>query len=102
VIVPLFALANAGIRGQRPFLAQAYASPVTLGILLGYVLGQADRNRGFSWVVTRLSRNRLRPPVGLGLGDRRRRDAGIGFTVSLLIATLAFRGMSCKRPSSAY
>jgi protein-disulfide isomerase len=45
-----------------------------------------------SWLVTRLTRGRLRPPVGwaavLGSGT----IAGIGFTVSLLIATIAFHG----------
>ena len=43
VIVPLFALANAGIVLSGAFLARAYTSPVTLGILIGYVVGQAAR-----------------------------------------------------------
>ena len=38
--MPLFALANAGIAIDGGFLAHAYTSPVTLGILLGYVLGK--------------------------------------------------------------
>ena len=38
-MVPLFALANAGITVTGAFLAHAYAWPVTLGILLGYVVG---------------------------------------------------------------
>ena len=41
VIVPLFALANAGITISGSFLARAYTSPITLGILIGYVVGQA-------------------------------------------------------------
>ena len=45
-----------------------------------------------SWMVTRLSRNRLRPPVGWGAVLGGGTIAGIGFTVALLIATLAFRG----------
>ena len=40
VIVPLFALANAGIVLNASFLAQAYTSPVTLGILFGYLVGK--------------------------------------------------------------
>jgi Na+/H+ antiporter NhaA len=40
VIVPLFALANAGIGVNGNFLAQAYASPVTLGIIVAYVVGK--------------------------------------------------------------
>jgi protein-disulfide isomerase len=96
VIVPLFALANAGIAINGHFLALAYASPVTLGILLGYVLGKPIGIVGFTWVVTRLSRDRVRPPVGwasvIGGGS----ISGIGFTVSLLIATLAFSGVELQ------
>ena len=58
-IVPLFALANAGVHLSAGFLSTAYSSPVTIGIMFGYVLGTI---------------------------------AGIGFTVSILIADLAFHG----------
>ena len=92
VIVPLFALANAGIVINGSFLSTAYTSPITLGILVGYVVGKPVGITGSSWLVTRLSRGRIRPPVGwasvLGGGA----IAGIGFTVSILIATLAFKG----------
>jgi protein-disulfide isomerase len=47
---------------------------------------------GTSWLVTRLSRGKLRPPVGWGAVAAGGAIAGIGFTVSLLIATLAFHG----------
>ena len=40
VIVPLFALANAGIAIDGDFLSRAVTSPITLGILFGYVLGK--------------------------------------------------------------
>ena len=94
VIVPLFALANAGVHLSPGFLATAYSSPVTLGILVGYLVGKPVGIVGFSWLATRLSHGRLRPPVGwvsvLGAGT----IAGIGFTVSLLIASLAFHGTS--------
>ena len=91
-IVPLFALANVGISIDAGFLAEAFTSPITLGILVGYVLGKPIGIVGGSWLVTRLSRGRLQPPVGwvavVGGGT----IAGIGFTVALLIATLAFDG----------
>src|SRR5207253_8098336 len=61
VIVPLFALANAGIRVDGSFLARAFRSPITLGILLGYVVGKPVGIFGTSWLLTRLSRGRLRP-----------------------------------------
>jgi len=96
VIVPLFALANAGIAVNGRFLAQAYASPVTLGILLGYVVGKPIGILSFTWAVTRLSRGRLRPPVGWASVIAGGAIAGIGFTVSLLIATLAFGGIELQ------
>jgi Na+/H+ antiporter NhaA len=92
VIVPLFALSNAGIAISGSFLAHAYTSPITLGILAGYVIGKPVGIFGVSWLVTRLSRGRLRPPVGWDAIAGAGMIAGIGFTVSLLIATLAFRG----------
>ncbi len=92
VIVPLFALANAGIIINAGFLARAYASPVTLGILLGYVAGKPAGITGASWLLTRLSRGRLGPPVGWAAVAGTGTIAGIGFTVSILIATLAFTG----------
>ena len=92
VIVPLFALANAGIAIDGGLLERAAGSPITLGILLGYVAGKPVGIVGGSLLVARLSRGRLRPPVGwaavLGAGT----IAGVGFTLSLLVATLAFDG----------
>jgi Na+/H+ antiporter NhaA len=92
VIVPLFALANAGIAIDGDFLARGFSSPITLGILLGYVVGKPVGIFGSSWLLTRLSRRRLQPPVGWVAVAGGGTIAGIGFTVSLLVATLAFDG----------
>ncbi|MDX6340694.1 MAG: hypothetical protein QOH87_832 [Trebonia sp.] len=92
VIVPLFALANAGIVISGSFLSHAFASPITLGIIAGYVVGKPVGVAGTSWLVTRLSHGRVRPPVGWASVVGGGAIAGIGFTVSLLIATLAFQG----------
>jgi Na+/H+ antiporter NhaA len=92
VIVPLFALSNAGIAINGSFLARAYSSPVTLGILIGYVVGKPAGTTGAAWLVTALSRGRLRPPIGWAAVAGAGAIGGIGFTVSLLIASLAFRG----------
>jgi Na+/H+ antiporter NhaA len=92
VIVPLFALANAGIVVSGSFLAQAFRSPITLGILVGYVVGKPVGIVGGSWLVTRLSHRRLQPPVGWAAVAGGGTIAGIGFTIALLIATLAFDG----------
>ena len=93
VIVPLFALANAGIVLNPSFLGQAYTSPVTLGIVFGYLVGKPVGTAGSAWLVTRLSHGRLRPPVGWGAVAGAGAVAGIGFTVSLLIASLALSGV---------
>jgi Na+/H+ antiporter NhaA len=92
VIVPLFALANAGVHLSAGFLSTAYTSPVTLGIMFGYVLGKPVGIVGASWLATRLSGGRLRPPVGWASVAGAGTIAGIGFTVSILIADLAFHG----------
>ena len=92
VIVPLFALANAGIPIQGGFLSQAYHSPITVGIIAAYVLGKPVGILTGSWLVTRLTSGRLRPSVGWAAVAGGGTIAGIGFTVSLLIATLAFTG----------
>jgi Na+/H+ antiporter NhaA len=92
VIVPLFALSNAGIPISGDFLASALRSPITLGIVVGYVLGKPVGIVAVSGLATVLSRGRLRPPVGwwavVGGGTL----AGIAFTVSLLVATIALTG----------
>jgi Na+/H+ antiporter NhaA len=92
LIVPVFALANAGVELNGSFLRHAYSTPITLGILVGYVIGKPVAVVLTSWLVTRLSKGRIRPPVGwaavLGSGT----IAGIGFTVALLIADRAFSG----------
>jgi Na+/H+ antiporter NhaA len=92
VIVPLFALANAGVHLSAGFLSTAYTSPVTLGIIAGYVLGKPIGIVGASWLATKASRGRLRPPVGWASVTAAGTIAGIGFTVSILIADLAFHG----------
>ncbi len=92
VIVPLFGLANAGIVINGNFLAHSVTDPVTLGIFFGYLIGKPVAVIGTSWLLSRLSGGRLRPPVGWGAVTASGTIAGIGFTVSFLIATLAFSG----------
>jgi Na+/H+ antiporter NhaA len=92
LIVPLFALANAGITVDGSLLARAYTSPVTLGILLGYVVGKPAGTVAAAWLLVRISRGTIRPPVGWAAVTGAGAIAGIGFTVSLLIASLAFHG----------
>ncbi|MDX6381003.1 MAG: hypothetical protein QOI57_2027 [Rubrobacteraceae bacterium] len=90
VVVPLFALANAGIHLDGSLLHDAVRSPVTIGILAAYVVGKPLGIMVASWVGTRRVLGGARLAVtwpGLaGTGA----VAGMGFTVSLLIASLAF------------
>ena len=92
VIVPLFALANADIKISGSFLAHAYTSPATLGIMIGYIVGKPIGTAGTAWLVSKVTKRRLMPPVGWGAVIGVGAVAGIGFTVSLLIASRAFTG----------
>ena len=96
VIVPLFALANAGIMISGSFLARAYISPITLGIMVGYMVGKPVGIVGASWLLSRLSRGKIRPPVGWAAVTGVGTIAGVGFAVSILIATLAFSGIQLQ------
>jgi Na+/H+ antiporter NhaA len=96
VIVPLFALANAGIAIDTAFLRQAVTSPITLGIFFGYVVGKPVGILGSSWLLARLSRGRIQPPVGWAAVAGGGTIAGIGFTVALLVATIAFDGAALE------
>jgi protein-disulfide isomerase len=89
VIVPVFALANAGIPVDARLLEDAATSPITLGILLGYVIGKPAGILGAAWVAGRFGfRRALSWPVAIGGAT----VAGIGFTVSILISSIAFHG----------
>jgi Na+/H+ antiporter NhaA len=92
LIVPLFALANAGIHLSGRLLADAIASPITLGIIVGYVLGKPVGIFGGTWVASRPAFHGPRSPVSGPVLAAGGACAGIGFTVSLLISSLAFTG----------
>ena len=92
VIVPLFALANAGVHVTGPVLAGAVTSPITLGILLGYVVGKPLGIVAASWIASRPALHGPRSPLSGPLVVAGGAVAGTGFTVSLLISTLAFEG----------
>jgi Na+/H+ antiporter NhaA len=92
VIVPLFALANTNVRISGGFLSHAYASPVALGIIIGYLVGKPAGIIGVTYVSTRMSKGRLTPSAGWGAVAGTGAAAAIGFTVSMLISSLAFTG----------
>src|SRR5690606_17491567 len=90
VVVPLFALANAGVDLRGGVLGDALRSPVTWGVVLGLVLGKPLGIAGATFLGRRLGLGEL--PAGVRPGHVMGGAAlsGIGFTVSLLIAHLAF------------
>jgi Na+/H+ antiporter NhaA len=92
VVLPLFALANAGVHITSELLENAIDSPLFLGIVVGYALGKPVGISFGSWLASRPALRGPRPlisgPILLAAGT----CAGIGFTVSLLISSLAFSG----------
>ena len=93
-IVPLFALANAGIHLNASLLSRAFTSPITLGIVAGYIVGKPLGILGSATLALRLrvGRRALSWPTIAGGGV----VASLGFTVSLLISSLAFHGQELE------
>jgi Na+/H+ antiporter NhaA len=89
VIVPLFALANAGLHLTGDLFSRAITSPITLGITLGYVIGKPVGIMAASRIGLRLGGQ---PAVTWPVLTAGSTVAGIGFTVSLLVSTIAFHG----------
>jgi NhaA family Na+:H+ antiporter len=90
VVIPIFALANAGIPLSADTIRDAAASPVTIGVILGLVLGKTLGVLGAVALAVRIGVGAL--PAGI---TRRHIAgmavlAGVGFTVSLFITGLAF------------
>jgi len=89
VVLPLFALSNVRIHFSSDLLTMI-GSPLVLGVVLGLVVGKPLGFLGFTWAASALGLAR-RPdqvswPMVMGVGAL----AGIGFTISLFIAGLAF------------
>jgi len=91
-VLPLFALANAGLHVTGSLLSAAFGSPVFLGIALGYLLGKPTGIVAGSWLATRPSLHGPRPLISGPVLTAAGTCAGVGFTVSLLISSLAFSG----------
>lgn len=92
VVVPVFGLANAGVGLDPDALRSAASSPVTIGVAVGLVVGNTIGITGAATLAIRTGLGRLPGRVRWGhlLGGAVL--AGIGFTISLFIAELAFEG----------
>jgi Na+/H+ antiporter NhaA len=90
LIVPLFALSSAGMALSSEAIRNALSSPVTLGIVVGLLVGKSVGVFGATWLVARFKLAVLPSGVRLAHIAAVAVTAGIGFTVSLLMADLAF------------
>ncbi len=92
LVLPLFALSNVRIHLSGDLIAEALHSPLALGIVAGLVIGKPVGFFVATWIATLIGAAKL--PEGVtwrmivGIGG----VAGIGFTISLFIAELAFQG----------
>ena len=91
-VVPLFALANAGLPVDLDFLRSAFSHGLVWAIVVAYVAGKPLGVVGASWLVERMSGGSVRPAVGwtgvIGSGTL----AGIGFTLSFIVADMTLTG----------
>jgi NhaA family Na+:H+ antiporter len=93
-IMPLFALANAGVAFSMDALEGAGALPVALGIGVGLLVGKPLGLLGMAWLAVRLGWVSLPAGIGWGHLGALAMLGGVGFTMSLFIATLAFSDSS--------
>ncbi|HED16462.1 MAG TPA: Na+/H+ antiporter NhaA [Gammaproteobacteria bacterium] len=92
LVIPVFALANAGIPLDIASMGETLSHPVTVGVSLGLVLGKFIGITGISWLMLKLDLavlpkdTRFTQIAGVSL------LAGIGFTMSIFVAELGFSG----------
>lgn len=91
LVIPVFALCNAGIPLDLSTLKQTFVHPVTLGAMFGLVFGKFIGISGASWIALRLGIAQL--PTGTRFSQVAAVSVlgGIGFTMSIFIAELAFK-----------
>ena len=92
MVIPVFALANAGIKLELAGIVDTLLHPVALGVFLGLVGGKVLGIAGASWIALKLgiaelpADTRFTQIIGVAL------LSGIGFTMSIFIAELGFAG----------
>ena len=92
VVVPLFALANAGVPISAAKVADSFTTSLGAGIVVGLVAGKLVGITAFTWLATRLRLGVLPEGAGWPGVVSVSAVAGIGFTVSVFVAGLAFDG----------
>lgn len=89
VVLPLFALVNAGVKLDAQSLSTALQSPLTWGIVAGLVIGKFVGITGATWLIRRIGLGELAPGLTLRRIAGGAALSGIGFTISLFIVDIA-------------
>jgi Na+/H+ antiporter NhaA len=99
-VVPLFGLANAGVRLDSETLRQAATSPVTIGLVVAMIAGKTIGISGFTAIALRTGLGDLPGRVRYGHLVGGALLGGVGFTIALFIADLAFRDETLRRQAT--
>ena len=92
IVIPLFALANAGIAIDFNSIGTVIIEPISMGIIFGLILGKVIGIFGVSWLVIKLKIAKLPDQSSMSQIFGVALLGGIGFTMSIFIADLAFLG----------
>ncbi len=92
LIIPIFAISNAGIPLNIESLSAALVNPVTQGIAVGLVFGKVLGIAGFAWLAVKLGIAKLPADIAMKHIIGMAMLGGIGFTMSIFIAELSFPG----------
>ncbi len=92
IIIPLFALANAGIKIDFTSIGSTILEPISIGIIAGLVLGKVVGIFGVSWLAIKLKIAKLPASSTMNQIFGVAFLGGIGFTMSIFVADLAFMG----------
>lgn len=99
IVVPIFALANAGVDLRGGILSDALGSSVTWGVVCGLVIGKLVGISFGAWVAIKAGWGTLPDGVGPGSVLGGAALSGMGFTVSLLVVGLALEGRAATEAS---
>ena len=92
IIIPLFALANAGISIDFSSIGETIATPVSIGIISGLIIGKVLGIAGVAWLAVKLGVAKLPEGSSMSQVFGVAFLGGIGFTMSIFVADLAFLG----------
>ncbi|MDF1874938.1 Na+/H+ antiporter NhaA [Sulfurimonas sp. SAG-AH-194-I05] len=92
IVIPLFALANAGISINFSSIGETIMTPVSLGIIFGLIVGKVIGIAGVAWVAIKMGVAKLPEDSTMAQVFGVAFLGGIGFTMSIFVADLAFIG----------